>query len=89
MLVIKLKEKAKGNIFNVGSNEQNFSMEEIATKIVKFANSESNLILHDKKDKYSFVMNCDKIEKELGFGKKYDLEYGINEILTKLKHDKN
>jgi len=87
MLVIKCKDKTAGEIFNVGSNEQNFSMMEIAKKIIEISNY-GEAILHDEKDENSFVMNCDKITKILGFKKKYDLEYGIKEILSKLKQDK-
>ncbi|RZD41112.1 MAG: NAD(P)-dependent oxidoreductase [Thaumarchaeota archaeon] len=89
ILVIQSKNKNVGEIFNVGSNDLNYSMDEIAKKIINITKKENSLIIHDKKDENSFTMNCDKINKKLGFEKKYDLKFGINEILKKLNQEKN
>jgi nucleoside-diphosphate-sugar epimerase len=85
ILVIKSKEIA-GEIFNVGSNDMNYSIGEIAKKITSIAKKENCLITYDEKDENSFTMNCDKINKKLGFKKNNDIEYGINEILEKLDY---
>jgi len=85
ILVIKSKE-ISGEIFNVGSNDMNYSIGEIAKKITSIAKKENCLITYDEKDENSFTMNCDKINKKLGFKKNNDLEYGINEILEKLDY---
>ena len=90
ILVVKSrKEKVAGEIFNVGSDDQNYSIEEIARKIMEITNENGNLIIHDQKDENSFTMDCDKIKKILGFQIKHDLKYGINEIMVKLKQNKN
>jgi nucleoside-diphosphate-sugar epimerase len=89
ILVIQSKNKDVGEIFNVGSNDLNYSIDEIAKKIINITKKENSLIIHDKKDENSFTMNCDKINKKLGFEKKYDLKFGINEILKKLNQEKN
>ena len=86
ILVIESKENAAGEIFNVGSNDLNYSIGEIAKEIVNIANKENSLIVSDEKDKNSFTMNCDKINKKLGFKKNNDLKYGIKELLRKLDY---
>ncbi len=86
ILVIKSKENASGEIFNVGSNDLNYSMGEIAREITKIAKKENSLIISDDKDENSFTMNCDKINKKLGFKKNNDLKYGIKELLRKLDY---
>ena len=86
ILVTKSKENASGEIFNVGSNDLNYSMGEIAREITKIAKKENSLIITDNKDENSFTMNCDKINKKLGFKKNNDLKYGIKELLRKLNY---
>ena len=90
ILVIKSrKEKVAGEIFNVGSDDQNYSIEEIAKKIMEVTKENENLIINDEKDENSFTMDCSKIKKILAFQIKYDLKYGIDEIMFKLKQNKN
>ena len=90
ILVVKSrKEKVAGEIFNVGSDDQNYSIEEIAKKIMEITNENGNLIIHDQKDENSFTMDCSKIKKILAFQIKHDLKYGIDEIMVKLKQNKN
>ena len=90
ILVVKSrKEKVAGEIFNVGSNDQNYSIEEIAKKIMEVTKENGSLVIHDEKDENSFTMDCSKIKKILAFQIKHDLKYGINEIMVKLKQNKN
>ena len=90
ILVIKSKkEKVAGEIFNVGSDKQNYSIEEIAKIIIEVTKENGNLIINDEKDENSFTMDCSKIKKILAFQIKHDLKYGINEIMVKLKQNKN
>ena len=90
ILVVKSrKEKVAGEIFNVGSDDQNYSIEEIARKIMEITNENGNLIIHDQKDENSFTMDCSKIKKILAFKIKNDLKYGLDEIMVKLKQNKN
>lgn len=86
ILVIESKENASGEIFNVGSNDLNYSIGKIAREITNIAKKENSLIVSDEKDKNSFTMNCDKINKKLGFKKNNDLKYGIKELLRKLDY---
>ena len=86
ILVIESKENAEGEIFNVGSNDLNYSIGKIAKEITNIAKKENSLIVSDEKDKNSFTMNCDKINKKLGFKKNNDLKFGIKELLRKLDY---
>tara|TARA_B110000438_G_scaffold127252_1_gene123660 strand:- start:235 stop:1140 length:906 start_codon:yes stop_codon:yes gene_type:complete len=86
ILVIESKENAAGEIFNVGSNDLNYSIGKIAKEITNIAKKENSLIVSDEKDENSFTMNCDKINKKLGFKKNNDLKYGIKELLRKLDY---
>ena len=86
ILVIESKENASGEIFNVGSNDLNYSIGKIAREITNIAKKENSLIISDDKDENSFTMNCDKINKKLGFKKNNDLKYGIKELLRKLDY---
>lgn len=86
ILVIESKENAAGEIFNVGSNDLNYSIGDIAKEITNIAKKENSLIVSDEKDKNSFIMNCDKINKKLGFKKNNDLKFGIKELLRKLDY---
>ena len=86
ILVIESKENTAGEIFNVGSNDLNYSIGDIAKEITNIAKKENSLIVSDEKDKNSFIMNCDKINKKLGFKKNNDLKFGIKELLRKLDY---
>ena len=85
ILVIKSdRVKISGEIFNVGSNEHNLTMEEIVKKINQIENK-CKIILLDEKDENSFSMNSKKIHELLGFKPKFDINYGIVEIINKLR----
>ena len=70
----------KGQIFNAGGNDLNYSKKEIADLIKKKVNY--NIIDSELKDKdlRHFIVNFDKIEK-LGFQPRITVEKGINELV--------
>ena len=72
--------KMKGQIFNAGGNDLNYSKKEIADLIKKKVNY--NIIDSELKDKdlRHFIVNFDKIEK-LGFQPRITVEKGINELV--------
>lgn len=73
-------EKMRGAVYNAGSNQMNYSKEEIANFIK--AKVEFNIINSELKDKdlRHFIVNYDKIEK-LGFKPKISVEEGIDELV--------
>ena len=73
-------DKMKGNIFNAGGNELNYSKEEIAGLIRKKIDfTVINSELKDK-DLRHFIVNFSKIEK-VGFKPKVTVEEGIDELI--------
>jgi nucleoside-diphosphate-sugar epimerase len=73
-------DQMKGEIFNAGGNQMNYSKEEIAkmiSAVIKF-----NVINSEIKDKdlRHFIVNYDKIEK-LGYKPKISVETGIRELV--------
>ena len=73
-------EKMKGNIYNAGGNQLNYSKLEIANMIKQKVNY--NIIDSEVQDKdlRHFIVKFDKIEK-LGFKPKISVEEGIDELL--------
>lgn len=69
------KEKINGKIFNVGSNEQNFKIMDIANKIAKIIPN-TEIEQSPSPDKRSYLVNFDKIHS-LGWKPKYSIEEGI------------
>jgi nucleoside-diphosphate-sugar epimerase len=78
------EEKIKGEVFNVGSNENNFIVKEIA-EIVESIVPNSKISFGDNvsKDSRSYKVNFDKISNELNFKPKRKLTEGIEEMYRK------
>lgn len=73
-------DKMKGEIFNAGGNELNYSKDEIAEIISKKVQFNIiNSAVNDK-DLRHFIVNFDKI-RNLGFVPKITLEEGIDELI--------
>ena len=79
LMVLDQTPKMLGQVFNVGSNELNFSKLELAERIKKFIDFtiiDSDLSDFDKRN---FVINYDKINS-LGFKQTISIEEGILEL---------
>lgn len=73
-------DKVAGQIFNVGSNDDNYKVKEIAEMIGNIIPKSKITFAEDaSKDNRSYKVNFDKIEK-LGFKTKWKLEDGIKDI---------
>ena len=74
-------------IFNVGSNDMNFTIDQIGDKVsAKFPHAEYNTVDEDV-DKRNYKVSFDKITTKLGFEKKYDIEMGLDEMIEKINED--
>lgn len=71
------------NVYNLGSNEQNYTKEEIALAISEILNTKIEYIAG--KENRSYKVKFDKI-KELGFEPKYTIYDGIKEITKALNN---
>ena len=80
------KEKIAGQIFNVGANEQNFKIGDLAEEISKSINVNCTLELGDNKDHRSYFTSFKKIQDVLSFSPKFDIAYGAKEMFTALEN---
>ena len=74
-------------VFNAGSDSNNFTKEGIVNLIKKRLPETKVLFKKDGVDKRDYRVSFSKVEKELGFKAKYNVDYGIDEILDLLKKD--
>ncbi|MHA1470697.1 MAG: NAD-dependent epimerase/dehydratase family protein, partial [Candidatus Asgardarchaeia archaeon] len=69
-----------GEVFNVGSDEQNISIKELAEKIKQKIPDAELKFIKEKEDSRSYIVSFKKIREKLGFVPKYTIEMAINEI---------
>ena len=79
---IENQDKMKGEVYNVGSNNMNYSKGDVC----KLIQAKSNCYVHyadfdNDADKRDYVVSYDKINK-LGFDTTIDVEQGISELFT-------
>ena len=88
-ILISLKSKKKLSIFNVGNSKQNYSKKDVINAIGKFLIL-NNIIFSKKNiyDKRDYKVSFQKIFKDLKFKTKFNLNYGIKEIIGFLKKNK-
>lgn len=73
-------EDVGGEVFNVGSNEQNYRIEDVGRKIAD-AFPDANIDWHrDKEDDRSYQVNFSKIQDVLGFNAEESIVSGSREI---------
>ena len=76
-------------VFNCGSNNNNYSKIQIARILKKKFKDLKIVINKNVKDKRNYKVDFGKIKKVLKFKSKYNLTYGVSEILNFLKKNKN
>jgi nucleoside-diphosphate-sugar epimerase len=85
-LVLKKKlNDLEKEVFNCGSNNNNYSKIKIARVIKKRFKSLKIVINKNVKDKRNYKVDFEKIKKVLKFRPKYSVNYGISEIINFLK----
>ncbi len=79
-------EKIRGEIFNVGGNDENYTVKEIAESVEDVV-SDSIVEYSDKsnKDSRSYKVNFDKIKNQLCFKPKWTLRDGIKQMYNIMK----
>tara|TARA_Y100000741_G_C18261053_1_gene560507 strand:- start:3538 stop:4581 length:1044 start_codon:yes stop_codon:yes gene_type:complete len=93
-IVAESNEKlVNGQAFNVGSNNQNYQVHNVATIIKNTISNNIKIeLVPDDPDKRNYNVNFDKISDILGFSTEYGIDDGANEIydaLTTGKLDPN
>ena len=88
--MLGIYDKKKLNIFNVGNSKQNYSKKSIVKSIGKYIPLRKITYSNQKEsDKRDYKVNFTKINTQLNFRTKYDIDFGINEIIKFLKKNKN
>tara|TARA_B100000902_G_C27321813_1_gene925193 strand:- start:1390 stop:3201 length:1812 start_codon:yes stop_codon:yes gene_type:complete len=81
------KKVTHKQIFNVGSDDMNFTIDQIGDKVsAKFPEAEYNTVDEDV-DKRNYKVSFNKIVTQLGFEKKYNIEMGLDEMIDKIIKD--
>jgi nucleoside-diphosphate-sugar epimerase len=89
-LVLKKKStELDKEVFNCGSNNNNYSKIQIARILKKRFKDLQIIINKNVKDKRNYKVDFGKIKKVLKFKSKYSLKYGILEIINFCKKNKN
>jgi nucleoside-diphosphate-sugar epimerase len=81
-------EKVNGEVFNVGSNEQNVQIFELAQKVANAIGVEFNYEWYGFPDHRSYRVNFNKIKEVLNFHPDYTIEDGAREVYEALKSGK-
>lgn len=71
-------------VFNVGSNDQNFTKREIAERVAAYLKVPIKVV--EKEDKRDYSVSFDRIRNELGFNTKHNIDYGIKEMVSVLEN---
>ena len=84
--IINFDDKiTKKEIFNVGSNENNISKENLIRLIAEYLGSSNYKLIDDSKDRRNYIVDFSKVESVLEFRSSYKIEDGIKEIISKLE----
>jgi len=79
-------EKISGEIFNIGSDKQNYEIGNLAKEITESIDKECELELGDTADSRSYKTSFKKIKDVLGFQSDYSLKDGVIQIFDGLKN---
>ena len=79
------KNKIGGQIFNVGSENQNYKMGDLANEITKIYDTKCDIEIGETNDHRSYFASFKKIQNVLGFNTDYNIEDGVKEMYESLK----
>ena len=82
------REKIAGEIFNVGSDDQNHELLQVARKVGDSLGKKYEIIHTETHDKRFYVVSFKKIKKILGFNPKYSIKDGAIEVYNALETGK-
>lgn len=79
------KSLVKGEIFNVGSTEENYQIETIGQIIKEYLPDTEIIYKESGSDKRNYFVSFEKIRKRLGFKPEKDIRMSIREIISALE----
>ena len=84
-LISTKPEKIAGEIFNVGSNEENYIILDLAKEVGDAILKNYDMEAKDTPDNRSYIASSDKIKQRIGFEAKHTVKEGSKEIYSALK----
>jgi nucleoside-diphosphate-sugar epimerase len=87
-VIISPQVLTANQVYNVGDDKNNFSKRKMAEIVKSFTGGEVQY-LSISKDKRDYRVSFKKLNKILKFKCKYNLDYGIKEMIANLKHKNN
>jgi len=78
-------EVVRGQIFNVGSNEQNYTIAHIGQMINSFIPTARIVNKGDVVDPNNYRVNCNKIRRMLNFAPRWSVEQGIEQVILAIR----
>jgi nucleoside-diphosphate-sugar epimerase len=87
-VIHNIKKRKKIEVFNCGSNRNNFTKRQIVKLLKKFIPNLTVTYLADGVDKRNYKIDFTKVKKYLNFTPLYSVKRGIFEILSHLKNKK-
>jgi len=82
------KEKIHFEVYNAGSNENNFTKRQIVEEIIKIIPNKKITFVKGGVDARNYRVNFLKLNKKLNFTTKFSVPYGIKEIYNAIKFKK-
>lgn len=86
MMCLENPEDCRGEVFNVGSKEQNYSIKNLAEYISGLIPKSKVIFIPDDPDHRSYSLNFDKIYKKIGFQTIHTINEGVDEIVNAIKY---
>tara|TARA_B100000029_G_scaffold513672_1_gene613955 strand:+ start:7443 stop:8429 length:987 start_codon:yes stop_codon:yes gene_type:complete len=83
------QKKINRQVFNIGSNQNNYTKEKIIKRISKYIPKTKIIFLKNDIDKRDYRVNFKKVKAVLNFQTKYNVDFGIKEIKKFLKTKRN
>ena len=80
------KQKISGEIFNIGSNEQNVTMIDLANQTIDSIGQSCEIVVEGTNDHRSYFASFDKIKNTLNFTTNYSIGDGAKEMYQGLKN---
>lgn len=74
-------DKVKSEVFNVGSNQQNYTISQVGELIHKLVPSAELVSMGSDTDKRNYRVNFDKIRDVLGFQPEWTVERGVQQVI--------
>jgi len=79
------RDLVDGEIFNVGSNDQNYKIIDLAYEIFRALNKEPSIEFYGEPDTRSYTVDFTKISRALGFKCRYRVADGAREVYKALE----